>query len=171
MPETRTALGRSALCTTSIYSGLGPLMYRGRLQMSHANPFQLLSLSGVSFTHARSSTHELSPFFSFVLQFSFAVLLPNNPRCPKYNPRFSNARRGYWSVSLEETPSYFTTLNSPFGRYRFERLPFGLTMSQDMFQERIDHILSAAQEPWVSPKTLQCSGNMRRKIMRTCTTP
>ena len=30
--------------------------------------------------------------------------------------------------------SYMTTFNRPFGRYRFERLPFGLNLSQDVFQ-------------------------------------
>ena len=34
-----------------------------------------------------------------------------------------------------------TTFNSPFGRYRFLRLPFGLNLSQDVFQERMDLIL------------------------------
>ena len=52
-----------------------------------------------------------------------------------------DARHGYWSVSLDEPSSYLTTFNSPFGRYRFERLPFGLNLSQDVFQERMDHIL------------------------------
>ena len=34
-----------------------------------------------------------------------------------------------------------TTFNSLFGRYRFLRLPFGLNLSQDVFQERMDQIL------------------------------
>ena len=42
---------------------------------------------------------------------------------------------------LYETSSYLTTFNSPFGRYRFLRLPFGLNLSQDVFQERMDHII------------------------------
>ena len=52
-----------------------------------------------------------------------------------------DARHGYWYVSLDEPSSYLTTFNSPFGRYRFERLPFGLNLSQDVFQERMDYIL------------------------------
>lgn len=31
-----------------------------------------------------------------------------------------------------------TTFNTPFGRYRFCRLPFGLKSSQDEFQRKID---------------------------------
>ena len=52
-----------------------------------------------------------------------------------------DARHGYWSVTLDEPSSYRTTSNSPFGRYRFESLPFGLNLSQDVLQERMDHIM------------------------------
>ena len=52
-----------------------------------------------------------------------------------------DARHGYWSVSLDEPSSYLTTFNRPFRRYRFERLPFGLNLSQYVFQERMDHII------------------------------
>ena len=41
-----------------------------------------------------------------------------------------DARRIYWSVSLEEPSGYFTTFNSPFGRCRFEYIPVGLNVSQ-----------------------------------------
>ena len=49
-----------------------------------------------------------------------------------------NARNGYWNVKLDEESSYLTTFNTPFGRYRFLRMPFGLRMSQDIFQFKID---------------------------------
>ena len=49
-----------------------------------------------------------------------------------------DARSGYWKVTLDEESSYLTTFNSPFGRYRFKRMPFGLKMSQDVFQSKID---------------------------------
>jgi hypothetical protein len=53
-----------------------------------------------------------------------------------------DARHGYWSVQLDEESSFLTTFNSPgFGRYRFKRLPFGLCVSQDIFQHRMDQIL------------------------------
>ena len=49
-----------------------------------------------------------------------------------------DAKCGYWNVVLDEESSYLTTFNSPYGRYRFKRMPFGLKMSQDIFQTRID---------------------------------
>ena len=49
-----------------------------------------------------------------------------------------DARNGYWNVKLDEEFSYLTTFNTPFGRFRFLRMPFGLRMSQDIFQFKID---------------------------------
>lgn len=42
------------------------------------------------------------------------------------------------AIKLSEESSYLTTFNSPVGRYRFLRLPFGLKSSQDEFQRYID---------------------------------
>ena len=54
-----------------------------------------------------------------------------------------DARHGYWSVALDEESSMLTTFNSPFGRYRYLRMPFGLRMSQDVFQQKMDQILES----------------------------
>ena len=34
-----------------------------------------------------------------------------------------------------------TTFNTPWGKYRWLRLPFGLKVSGDVFQERLDRVL------------------------------
>ena len=52
-----------------------------------------------------------------------------------------DAKNGYWSVKLDHESSLLTTFNSPFGRYCFTRMPFGLVMSQDVFQQKMDAIL------------------------------
>ena len=52
---------------------------------------------------------------------------------------------GYWNVELDEESTYLTTFNSPFGRYRFLRMPFGLKMSQDIFQAKIDQTFEGCQ--------------------------
>ena len=52
-----------------------------------------------------------------------------------------DAQHGYWAIKLDEASSLLTTFNSPFGRYKFLRLPFGLSVSQDVFQKRMDQIL------------------------------
>ena len=56
-----------------------------------------------------------------------------------------DACHGYWSIILNQDSSMLTTFNSPFSRYRFLRLPFGLVCSQDIFQKKMDQILEECQ--------------------------
>ena len=56
-----------------------------------------------------------------------------------------DAKCGYWNVELDQASSYLTTFNSPFGRYRFLRMPFGLKMSQDVFQAKIDQTFEGCE--------------------------
>ena len=50
-----------------------------------------------------------------------------------------DTKKGYWHVELDEESSMLCTFNTPFGRYKFNRLPFGVRVSQDVFQKKLDH--------------------------------
>jgi len=52
-----------------------------------------------------------------------------------------DAKKGYWHVPLDKESSYLITFGTPFGRFRFCRLPFGLVVSQDIFQRQLDTAL------------------------------
>ena len=52
-----------------------------------------------------------------------------------------DAHHGYWSIILNQESSLLMTFRSPFVRYHFLRLPFGLVCSQDIFQKKMDQIL------------------------------
>ena len=56
-----------------------------------------------------------------------------------------DAKKGYWNVPLDESSSYLTTFNTPFGRFRFTRLPFGLVVSQNVFQKHLDSALDGVK--------------------------
>ena len=56
-----------------------------------------------------------------------------------------DVHHGYWSIILDQESSLLTTFNSPFGRYHFLHLPFGLVCSQDIFQKKMDQILEECQ--------------------------
>ena len=45
---------------------------------------------------------------------------------------------GYWHVVLDLASSLLTTFNTPWGKFRWLRLPFGLKIASDVFQERLD---------------------------------
>ena len=44
---------------------------------------------------------------------------------------------GYWHCVLDEPSSQLTTFQTPFGRFRWKRLPFGLNVSAEIFQKRL----------------------------------
>ena len=51
-----------------------------------------------------------------------------------------DARSGYWQVKLDKESSRLCTFNTPWGKYHWTRLPFGLTCSGDVFQEKMDSV-------------------------------
>ena len=48
-------------------------------------------------------------------------------------------------LSLDQDSSLLMTFNSPFRRYHFLWLPFGLVCSQDIFPKKMDQILKECQ--------------------------
>ena len=51
-----------------------------------------------------------------------------------------DASNGFWSIVLDQDSSRLTTFNTPFGRYRYKRLPFGISSAPEVFQKRMSQI-------------------------------
>lgn len=52
-----------------------------------------------------------------------------------------DAKDGFWQVKLSEKASYLTTFNTPFGRFRWLRMPFGISSGSEEFQRRMSDII------------------------------
>ena len=52
-----------------------------------------------------------------------------------------DAKSGYWMVSLDRDSSLLMTFNTPWGKYRWLQLPFGLSVSSEIFLERLDEVI------------------------------
>ena len=52
-----------------------------------------------------------------------------------------DVRSGFWQVKLDEPSSYLTTFNTPFGRYRWKRLPFGICSAPEIFQRKMHQLI------------------------------
>ena len=46
---------------------------------------------------------------------------------------------------MTEESSYHTTFNTPFGRYRWKRLPFGIASASEEYQRRMNDALSGLE--------------------------
>ena len=53
-----------------------------------------------------------------------------------------DAKNGFWHVRLDESSSYATTFGTPWGRYRWLRMPFGISPAPEEFQRRVNDVLS-----------------------------
>jgi len=53
-----------------------------------------------------------------------------------------DARKGFWQVVLDEASSKLTTFWTPFGRYRFKRMPFGISPAPEIFQHKQNEVLN-----------------------------
>ena len=52
-----------------------------------------------------------------------------------------DANSGFWQIPLSEKSKLLTTFITPFGRYAFNKLPFGITSAPEIFQRRMNSIL------------------------------
>ena len=52
-----------------------------------------------------------------------------------------DAMSGYWHVVLDLDSSLLTMFNTPWGKFRWQRSPFGLKIASDVFQEWLDRVL------------------------------
>ena len=53
-----------------------------------------------------------------------------------------DATSGYWQVKLDEASSKLCIFNTPFGRYRFTRLPFGIKSAPVVFQNHMSELFA-----------------------------
>ena len=56
-----------------------------------------------------------------------------------------DASAGYWQVKIDETSSDLLAFNTPFGRFKFKRLPFGVHCASEVFSKRISEILDGLE--------------------------
>ena len=49
-----------------------------------------------------------------------------------------DCQKGYWHQELDEASSFLTTFNTEFGCYRYTVMPFGATVTGDVFQCKLN---------------------------------
>lgn len=52
-----------------------------------------------------------------------------------------DVKNGFWHVELDEASSMLTTFGTPFGRYRWLRMPFGISPAPEIFQRFLEQAL------------------------------
>ena len=53
----------------------------------------------------------------------------------------ADAKNGFWQVKLDQKSSFLTTFWTPFGRYRWLRMPFGISPASEEYQRRQHEVI------------------------------
>ncbi|UYV61749.1 hypothetical protein LAZ67_1006322, partial [Cordylochernes scorpioides] len=74
----------------------------------------------------------------WVLREHYTLPAPENilakiPKAKSYS--VLDAKSAFWQVPLSENTSKYLVMSTPFGRYRFLRLPFGISSAPEIFQK------------------------------------
>ncbi|UYV62188.1 K02A2.6-like [Cordylochernes scorpioides] len=62
-----------------------------------------------------------------------------------YMVRIVDTKDGFWNVKLSDESSNLTTFWTPFGRYKFLRMPFGLKTASEEYQRRLYEIFQGLE--------------------------
>ncbi|KAJ0179821.1 hypothetical protein K1T71_004412 [Dendrolimus kikuchii] len=83
-----------------------------------------------------------------------------------------DANKGYWMLSLTEATSKLCTFITPFGRYRFTRLPFGINAAPEIFHREmvkqfsdINNVKIMMDDFLIYGKTLQEHNQSLQKVL------
>ncbi|XP_048577062.1 uncharacterized protein K02A2.6-like [Nematostella vectensis] len=56
-----------------------------------------------------------------------------------------DAKNGFWHIQLDDESSFLTTFGTPWGRYRWTRMPFGIAPAPEEFQRRLEQALEGLE--------------------------
>ena len=71
-------------------------------------------------------------------------VLPNLSRAKVFTT--CDAKSGFWQLVLDEKSSLLTTFWTPFGRYRWKRMPFGVCNAPEVFQRAMCEFAADLQQ-------------------------
>lgn len=56
-----------------------------------------------------------------------------------------DASQGFWQLKLHEDSTRYCTFNTPFGRYSFLRMPFGISSAPEVFHRAMEHVIEGIE--------------------------
>ena len=78
-------------------------------------------------------------------------------------PELSNAKvdcsNGYWQVKLDDESSLLTTFNTPFRRFKWKWMPFGVSPAGEIFQQLLDQAIDDLEGVRIVADDILITGN------------
>ena len=89
-------------------------------------------------------------------------ILPKLSKCKYFGTL--DQLSGYWNIQMHEDSIDLLTFNTPFGRYSFKRMPFGLKSSQDVFQRAVDQTFGDIPDVYVIADDILIAAETKKKF-------
>ena len=70
-----------------------------------------------------------------------------------------DGKSAYWNVELDEESSKLTTFNTHKGRFRYKKMPYGMSSSQDIYQKKMDQAFDKCKGAFAIADDIQVYGN------------
>ena len=102
---------------------------------------KVVPLSSGGMTHAVRIYVNLTGLNESVLREKHDLPLVDQTLGQLAGAKILDANSSFWQIPLARASQELTTFINPFGRYYFERLPFGITSAPEHFQKRLNAIL------------------------------
>lgn len=83
-------------------------------------------------------------------------ILPDLSRAKVFS--VCDIKNGFWHVTLDEESSYMTTFATPYGRYRWLRMPMGISPVPEVFQRKLNQALEGSQGIYVIADNILITG-------------
>ena len=71
----------------------------------------------------------------------------------------ADVRNGYWHVPLDRKSQKLTTFGTPFGRYGWRRMPFGISVAPELFQQRLQEAIENLDRVFAMANDILIAGN------------
>ncbi|XP_062526842.1 uncharacterized protein K02A2.6 [Bombyx mori] len=75
--------------------------------------------------------------------------------------------KGFWQIKLSKRTQKILTFSTPWGRYSFKRLPFGLSSAPEIFQEILTNLLSKFKNVKVSIDDIFIHAKKKEELQKT----
>ena len=77
-----------------------------------------------------------------------------------------DANSGFWQVPLGKNSCHLTTFITPFGRYQFNRLPFGISSAPEHLQKQMNQILEGQEGVLCHMDNILILGATKRSMIK-----
>ena len=123
---------------------------------------------GIGFGNCQETQWQFAIMFgSKAIKCSFERSHYQIPTLEDILPQLANAkvfsvayvRNGYWHVPLDRKSQKLTTFGTPFGRYCWRRMPFGISVASEIFQQRLQEAIENLDGVFAIADDILIAGN------------